>query len=151
MVVTPYSLYMFNRAGECLQYLEWSRPRQPANAEDDAKMMFGLLFSLNAFAAKVDPTQGPQATGAGAATGARRTGFHSFRTSTYKLHYLELPSGLQLVLTTEPGCGDLRDCLRHLHSLYVELVAKSPLHAPGRPFVSKPFEAAVRAVLAAPS
>ncbi len=144
MGFTPFSLYMFNRAGECLQYVEWSRPRQAANAADDAKMMFGLLFSLNSFVAKVDPT------GAGSAGGSapRRTGFHSFRTSTYKLHYLEVPSGVQLVLTTDPGAPDLRECLRHIYAaFYVELIQKSPLHAPGRPFVSEPFVTAVQRYL----
>ena len=41
--------------------------------------------------------------------------------------------------------GDLRDCLRHIYSaLYVELVAKSALHEPGKPFVSEAFVQAVR-------
>jgi hypothetical protein len=139
---------MFNRDGECLQYIEWSRPRPVVNAADDAKMVFGLLFSLNAFAAKIDPQGGGSAGPPGAPPPPRRTGFQSFRTNNYKLHYLELPSGIQLVLTTEPSAGDLRDALRHIYSAYyVELVHKSPLHAPGRPFVSEPFVTAVQKYL----
>jgi hypothetical protein len=34
-------------------------------------------------------------------------------------------------------------------SLYVELVQKNPLHAPGKPFVSEPFVVAVKRYLLA--
>ena len=45
-----------------------------------------------------------------------------------------------------PCAADLRDCLRHIFSaIYVEHVVKSPLHEPGRPFVSEPFVAAATA------
>jgi len=52
-------LYVFDRAGTALHYAEWHRPK-PVTAgagslADDAKMMFGLLFSLRTLAAAVDP------------------------------------------------------------------------------------------------
>ncbi len=52
-------LYVFDRAGTALHYAEWHRPK-PVSAgagspADDAKMMFGLLFSLRTLAAAVDP------------------------------------------------------------------------------------------------
>ena len=34
--------------------------------------------------------------------------FHCYRTRTYKLHYYESPTGIKLVLVTEPTAGDLR-------------------------------------------
>ena len=47
-------MYMFDRAGACLHYHEWARPRAPeAGLAEDAKLMFGLLFSLRAFCVKV--------------------------------------------------------------------------------------------------
>lgn len=145
--MTPFTFYMFNRDGECLQYIEWSRQRPAENAADDAKMLFGLLFSLNALAAKIDPA-GSGGAAAGGPPQPRRVGFQSFRTSAYKLHYLELPSGIQLVLTTEPAAGDLRDALRHIYAaFYVEMIQKSPLHSPGRPFVSDVFVQAVQKYL----
>ena len=152
MPFTPYCLYMYNRGGECVQYIEWSRPRARKNEADDAKMMFGLLFSLTSFVAKVDPTAPPSTPGASQQQQPpmRRVGFRAFRTSAYKLHYYEVPSGIQLALCTDPGAPDLREALRHIYaSLYVEMVQKSPLHAPGRPFVSEPFVTAVQRYLRA--
>ena len=34
----PFCLYLFNRGGELLTYIEWSRPRAPANLQHDGKM-----------------------------------------------------------------------------------------------------------------
>ena len=44
----------FAKNGVVLQYHEWWRPRaaEPSHAED-AKLMFGLLYSLKSFAPKV--------------------------------------------------------------------------------------------------
>ena len=151
-----HSLYMFNRQGDLLQYVEFSRPRQPVNVADDAKMMFGLLFSLNSFCTKLNPSSGgtqtaqPTPGGPIVTTAQKRSVFQSFKTNTYKLHYLETPSGVQLALTTDPAAPDMRDALKHVFgSLYVELVQKNPLHAPGKPFVSEPFVVAVKRYLLA--
>ena len=54
-------LYVFDRAGTALHYAEWDRPKSvrarggAGTPADDAKMMFGLLFSLRTLAAAVDP------------------------------------------------------------------------------------------------
>ncbi len=56
-----YNLYIFNRDGVCLHYREWSRPKQVKDGAgtlaDDAKMMFGLLFSLKNVCTAIDPTR----------------------------------------------------------------------------------------------
>jgi hypothetical protein len=116
--------------GVCLHYHEWHRPRQPRNESDDRKMMFGLLFSLKAFAHKLDPTKYVHPTprqppacaaslallfvalvsDAAAAGAARRTPestpctFHSFRTSKYKLHFLESATGIRVLPATQAVC-----------------------------------------------
>jgi hypothetical protein len=62
--------------------------------------------------------------------------FRSFTTTTYKMHYLETPSGLKFVLTTDPSVGHLDDHLAHVYAaLFVELVAKNPAYSPGDPFL----------------
>lgn len=78
--------------------------------------------------------------------------FHSFRTNNYKLHFMESPSGFkvpalgteacpptpplsQLVLSTDPEVGDLRDHLWHIYTnIFVEYVVKHPLYQQGEPF-----------------
>lgn len=49
-------LYVFNRGGVCLLYREWHRPLRTLDPTQDQKLMFGLLFSLRSFTAKIDPT-----------------------------------------------------------------------------------------------
>ena len=55
-----FNLYVFNREGVCLHYAEWRRPKPVAEGagtmEDDAKMMFGLAFSLKSLCTALDPS-----------------------------------------------------------------------------------------------
>ncbi|GJP32174.1 hypothetical protein CLOM_g2960 [Closterium sp. NIES-68] len=116
-------IYVFNRDG-CIFYREWYRPNPPNT--DDHKLMFGLVFSLRSFTAKMDPINGASGDGCS---------FHAFRTNTYKLNYLETPSGIKIILVTDPKMSDLRDALRHIYTnIYVEYVIKNPLYVPGEPF-----------------
>lgn len=52
-----HMMYVFNRNGVCLLYREWNRPLHTLNAQQDHKLMFGLLFSLKSLTAKMDPTK----------------------------------------------------------------------------------------------
>ncbi|KAK9181872.1 hypothetical protein WN944_025013 [Citrus x changshan-huyou] len=92
-----HMMYVFNRNGVCLLYREWNRLLHTLNAQQDHKLMFGLLFSLKSLTAKMDPTNAekgnlgvPQLSGQGCS-------FHSFRTNTYKLSFMESPSGIKVV------------------------------------------------------
>ncbi|KAI5072122.1 hypothetical protein GOP47_0012228 [Adiantum capillus-veneris] len=70
--------------------------------------------------------------------------FHAFSTNTYKLSLLETPSGIKIVLVTDPGMGDLREALRHIYSnIYVEYVIKNPLYKPSEHFRCELFNAAL--------
>lgn len=51
-----HMMYVFNRNGVCLLYREWNRPLRTLDAQQDQKLMFGLLFSLKSLTAKMDPT-----------------------------------------------------------------------------------------------
>eukprot|EP00250_Pteridium_aquilinum_P012346 c20671_g1_i1 orf=91-555(+) len=137
-------MYIYNRNGVCLHYHLWYRPLTTLSPQQDQKLMFGLLFSLRSFTVKMDPTSThkghlgvPQLPGQGCS-------FHSFSTNTYKLSLLETPSGIKIVLVTDPGMGDLREALRHIYSnIYVEYVIKNPLYTPGEPFRCELFNAAL--------
>ncbi|KAK2983592.1 hypothetical protein RJ640_023126, partial [Escallonia rubra] len=196
-----HMMYVFNRNGICLLYREWNRPHRTLSAQQDHKLMFGLLFSLKSLTAKMDPTssdckfsliivrlglvgiwelesiarlfellyasrngggdgevnckgdsQGnvrhfafltwflaekgnlgvPQLPGQGCS-------FHSFRTNTYKLSFMETPSGIKIILVTHPRAGDLREPLKYIYNLYVEYVVKNPLYTPGTPIKCELF------------
>mmetsp|Transcript_9324 Transcript_9324/g.34192 ORF Transcript_9324/g.34192 Transcript_9324/m.34192 type:complete len:150 (-) Transcript_9324:1229-1678(-) len=136
---TLYNLYIFNRDGVCLHYFEWYRPSPPhPSVAEDAKLMFGLLFSLKAFVSKTDPTGDTNEAGCF---------FRKFRTCQYALHFLESPSGIRFALNTSPTAPDMKAVLRHIYSeLYVEHVMKNPLHDPNQPFKSLLFTQGLEAL-----
>ncbi|KAI3735344.1 hypothetical protein L6452_14839 [Arctium lappa] len=128
-----HMMYVFNRNGVCLLYREWNRPLRTLDSNQDHKLMFGLLFSLKSLTAKMDPSSVekgnlgvPQLPGQGCS-------FHSFRTNTYKLSFMESPSGIKIILVTHPKASDLRESLKYIYNLYVEYVVKNPLYTPGTP------------------
>ena len=62
-------------------------------------------------------------------------GFHSFKASNYRLHFLESPSGFKMVLNTDENSQDCRDVLQTIYTnIFVEYVSKNPLYIPGQPF-----------------
>ncbi|CAN1751459.1 Trafficking protein particle complex subunit 1 [Linum perenne] len=144
-------IYIFNRNGVCLLYKEWNRPLHTLNAHQDHKLMFGLLFSLKSLTAKMDPTKSVSPSRSSAEKGnlgvpqlpGQGCSFHSFRTNTYKLSFMETPSGIKLILVTHPKTGDLRDSLKYIYNLYVEYVVKNPLYTPGTPVKCELFDTAL--------
>lgn len=55
-------------------------------------------------------------------------GFISYKTSTYRLHYYETPTGLKFVMNSDPNTESLRMVLKQIHvQLYVEFVVKNGL------------------------
>ncbi|KAH7037651.1 Longin-like domain-containing protein [Microdochium trichocladiopsis] len=129
MPVQIYSFYIFDRHTECVYSKLWlgqpagSGPLQAAaaastpaarnRASDDAKLIFGTVFSLRNMARKL---------------GGDDDAFISYRTATYKLHYYETPTNLRFVLLTEPGALSMRNVLHQIYiNLWVEYVVKNPL------------------------
>ncbi|KAJ7548497.1 hypothetical protein O6H91_07G014300 [Diphasiastrum complanatum] len=127
-------LYVFNRNGICLHYHVWLRPLITLSAQQDQKLLFGLLYSLKSFAAKVDPLSTGKENLSFQQPPGQGCSFHSFRTNTYKLSLLETPSGIKFILVTDPRMGDLRDAMKYIYNIYVEYVVKNPLYEPGQPF-----------------
>ncbi|RYP29268.1 hypothetical protein DL767_006796 [Monosporascus sp. MG133] len=80
---------------------------------DDAKLIFGAVFSLRNMARKL---------------GGDDDAFISYRTAHYKLHYYETPTNLRFALLTEPGALSMRSVLHQIYiNLWVEYVVKNPL------------------------
>ncbi|XP_017597798.1 PREDICTED: trafficking protein particle complex subunit 1, partial [Corvus brachyrhynchos] len=120
--MTVHNLYIFDRGGQRLFSSEWHLPNSPnlpkfPTFRQEFKLMFGMLFSLRSFVAKMSPTD-------------MRDGFVAFHTSKYRLHYLETPSGLRLVLNTDLGVPSAREALQHIYS---NVSPKSPKSAPKYP------------------
>ncbi|TPX56236.1 hypothetical protein PhCBS80983_g04694 [Powellomyces hirtus] len=83
--------------------------------EEEAKLVYGVVFSLRNLVSKLSAKPGSD-------------GFISYRTSTYKLHYFETPTGLKFVLNTDPHMESMREALRTIYGqIYVEYVVKNPL------------------------
>ncbi|KMZ74752.1 Trafficking protein particle complex subunit [Zostera marina] len=126
-----YMLYLFNRNGVCLLYKEWHRPLKTLDSNQDQKLMFGLLFSLKSFTAKMDPTRVEKGNLGVPLLPGEGCSFHCFRTNTYKLSFMESPSGIKIILVTHPKSKDHRENLRYIYNLYVGNVVKNPLYVPG--------------------
>ncbi|EAS30738.3 TRAPP complex subunit [Coccidioides immitis RS] len=135
-----YSFYIFDRHAECIYKRRWlprptsvppktsrpasdtaplsngvskSAPGGPLSAEDDAKLIFGTVFSLRNMVRKL---------------GGDDDNFLCYRTSQYKLHYYETPTNIKFVMLTDIKASNMRLALHQIYvNLYVEYVVKNPL------------------------
>ncbi|QVM11876.1 TRAPP subunit bet5, variant 2 [Coccidioides posadasii str. Silveira] len=128
-----YSFYIFDRHAECIYKRRWlprptsvppktsrpasdtaplsngvskSAPGGPLSAEDDAKLIFGTVFSLRNMVRKL---------------GGDDDNFLCYRTSQYKLHYYETPTNIKFVMLTDIKASNMRLALHQIYvNLYVE-------------------------------
>ncbi|KAL9062657.1 MAG: hypothetical protein Q9157_008731 [Trypethelium eluteriae] len=134
-----YSFYIFDRHTECIYSRRWTprpssdsksnRPlsgsstfsngettvsrRKELSKEDDAKLIFGTVFSLRNMVKRL---------------GGDDDNFLSYRTNEYKLHYYETPTRLKFVMITDTRMNNMRIALHQIWvNLYVEYVVKNPL------------------------
>ncbi|KAL3714220.1 hypothetical protein ACJRO7_006203 [Eucalyptus globulus] len=118
-------MYLFDRNGVCLFYREWNRPLRTLNPQLDHKLMLGLPFSLKSLTAKMDLTSSDKGNLGVPRLPGQGCSFHGFHTNTYKLSFMEGPSGIKIILVTHPWTGDLREALKHIYSLYVDMWLKT--------------------------
>ena len=50
-----YTLFIYNRLGDCIYYQEWHRKKSAPNQKEEFKLIYGLIFSMKAFIAKSSP------------------------------------------------------------------------------------------------
>lgn len=103
------------RTAECIYTKSWLPPARPASssaaavaassrrASDDAKLVFGTVFSLRNMVRKL---------------GGDDDAFISYRTGQYKLHFYETPANLRFVLLTDTASASMRNVL---HQIYINL------------------------------
>ncbi|XP_039278483.1 trafficking protein particle complex subunit 1 isoform X9 [Nilaparvata lugens] len=127
--MTIHNLYIFDKFGCLLYYAEWNRLKSSGiTREEEAKLMYGMLFSLKSFVSKISPLD-------------TKKGFVCYKTNKYALHYLETPTGLKFVLNTDVNAQNVRDLLHQIYSkVYVEYVVKNPVVNLGDPIKSELFK-----------
>lgn len=147
--MTIYNLYLFDRDGTLLFYHEWIRTKYTSMSKgEEAKLLYGMLFSLKSFSAKLSPAD-------------MKTGFMSYKTSIYRLSLYETASSLKFVVNTDNESSQqevmlrimicniehllqIRDLMCSLYSnVYVEFATKSPMSVPGEMVTSNLFRTKV--------
>ncbi|VDM01335.1 unnamed protein product [Schistocephalus solidus] len=108
-----FNLYLFNVHGCNIFYREWISLKTDESQENQGKLVHGMLVGLKALCSKLSPTENE---------------IHSltYHTSKYRLHYLESPTGLKIVLNTDHCTPSLIKELETVYKLYVEHVIKAP-------------------------
>ncbi|CAH0384561.1 unnamed protein product [Bemisia tabaci] len=113
--MTIHNLYIFDRSGILLYYAEWNRLKQSGiTREEEAKLMFGMLWSIKSFVCKISPLD-------------TKKGFLCYKTNKYALHYFETPTGLKFILNTDVNAQNVRELLYQIYrQVFVEYVIKNP-------------------------
>ncbi|KAH7727882.1 trafficking protein particle complex subunit 1 [Aphelenchoides avenae] len=129
--MTIYNFYLFNKFGPCVYYKEWSRDKQAGMSRDEEfKLVYGMLLSLRSFSGKLSTKDGQQLV-------------RNFRTSAYKMNYMETATGLKMVLNTDPDAAGIPELLRTVYQIFVETVLKNPLCDTTREVDSSMFQTKV--------
>ncbi len=128
--MTIYNLWLFDEKGNCLYYREWNRRKHTnMGQEEEAKLLYGMLFSIKSFVNKLSPTD-------------MKDGFLSYKTTKYRLNYFETPSNLKFVMNTDCAVTHpvVRELLKSIYGqVYVEFALKNPMYVPGEPINSELF------------
>ncbi|PAV60008.1 hypothetical protein WR25_18054 [Diploscapter pachys] len=114
--MTIYNFYFFNRNGKCIYYKEWKREKHSGISDrtEEFKLMFGMLSSLCSFAERLSTKEGQQVV-------------RHFRTSSYKLTYIDTPTGLRMALNTDPYAAGIPELMKQIYRIYVDTVLRNPL------------------------
>jgi len=81
--------------------------------DEEAKLVYGVILSLRNMVKRLS---------------GRDEQFLNYRTSSYKLHLYETPSGYKFIMLSDPSTESLRLVLRQIHvGPFLEYVVRNPL------------------------
>jgi len=124
-----YNLYIFDRNGQCVYYVEWLRQKTvPVNKNEEAKLLYGMVLSLKSFVSKLSPSAD------------NRSNFKNFLTNTYKATLFETVTGMRIIMTSDRAAAGIYELLRQIYAeAVVPYVLKTSLLKDGA-IRSKMFE-----------
>jgi hypothetical protein len=80
---------------------------------EEFQLVYGMLMSLRSFSTKLSAKDDAQL-------------LRGYRTTAYKMNYLETNTSLKFVLNTDPDAVGIDDLLHDIYLVYVETVVKNP-------------------------
>jgi hypothetical protein len=160
--VALYNMYIFDKVGRCLYYWENNRPYRShlADSPDEEKrLVFGLIFSLKHFAAKLGPSTDQQSGGEDgeieattSASTAAAVGIKALRTNVFTLHQFESPTGYKFIANTSVCSSkqekEVNSLLTRLYTdIFISFVLQNPLYRVGTPISFPRFQQEVEFLL----
>ncbi|XP_065571567.1 trafficking protein particle complex subunit 1-like isoform X3 [Artemia franciscana] len=102
--------------GRMLFYHEWQRKKKSRKSiEQEGKLMFGMLHSLQSFVSKMSPV-------------SVKDKFLSYKTNKYCLTMLEPPSGVKFVINTDVSSSGVQELVHTIYKqVYVEYITMNPI------------------------
>eukprot|EP00756_Hemistasia_phaeocysticola_P045938 Hpha_TRINITY_DN19698_c0_g1::TRINITY_DN19698_c0_g1_i1::g.186286::m.186286/K20300/TRAPPC1, BET5; trafficking protein particle complex subunit 1 len=127
-----YSLFIFNRFGDCIFHAEY-HPRHSPAPRGEYKLVAGLVYSLCGFVQQLSRKE----------RGEDEV-LKCFRTTGYGLHYSATLTGYRFVVLTDPcvATSEVEQAMRSiLNPVFVDYVVKDPtyVHARGSVVTSQLF------------
>ncbi|OAO14448.1 trafficking protein particle complex subunit 1 [Blastocystis sp. ATCC 50177/Nand II] len=110
------AIQMMSPEGIGIFYREYHRTCNAfeGNPEEESKLICGFLLSMNALIEKFSINK------------EEEHGMHSFQTKSYMFHYLEVPSGVRIVINTDLSAHDIQTQLWAVYDAFVKLVVSNP-------------------------
>ncbi|AMD22092.1 HGL248Cp [Eremothecium sinecaudum] len=115
-----YSFWIFDRHCNCIFDREWTIPADSSSGitnskqnEDTAKLIYGMIFSLQSMSRRMS---------------SKSNTVRTIATGKYRIHLLSTITGLSFVLFSDLKQQDLSQLLQYIYSeIYVKYVARNML------------------------
>uniref|UniRef100_A0AAF5CQ69 Trafficking protein particle complex subunit n=1 Tax=Strongyloides stercoralis TaxID=6248 RepID=A0AAF5CQ69_STRER len=129
--MTIYNFYLFNKYGKCIYYKDFQRIRKnDMDQEEEFKLIYGMIFSLNSFSAKLCTKDSIQQ-------------LKSYTTNSYKMFYMETLTEYKLIINTDPDASNIHDLLQSIYKSFAEIIVSNGLIDPNDKVNCEDFETTI--------